>query len=424
MPRKKPRASAGKSYHVRGEGSSSSSLVNAAPGRQENPNATSSLYAHRSVPHGSASAACSQSANTGYDAYEVMDPRIWSQLPEDMMVCVLAFLPVNCLLRFRAVCKKWDAMMFSRRFLYTRSQVHIQEPYFEFINLIYCRMTQQLSSYNPVSNTWHKMSMDFLPPHSGISVASSGGLLCFSAPREFGAGLSLVVCNPVTKSWRALPPRPLYERPMLVSIVAENRPPRYTVITAGMLSTEIFDSTTLSWRTAGSLPQETTLYPHFAYSAGSLFCLTQDSWSIPVLEFDLQQEVWSAVQTGRLPGQWQSRTLVGCKGSLFIVAKSARKTGISVCVWKLDQATRKWKEIATMPPSMSDRFFKRRCHNICCTGHGNLIFLTRDNCDQGALYNIERDSWVSVYKCHNLAPKDPRGFEPVLDVLEPSFATA
>ncbi|BBN03727.1 hypothetical protein MPTK1_2g25890 [Marchantia polymorpha subsp. ruderalis] len=408
MPRKKPRVFLRMTVHDQRLESSLRSWANAAARR-----GLRIPDAHSRLLH-----------ELARDAHEMMDPRIWSQLPENLLVCVLVILPAKSLFRFRAVCKGWDALIFSNRFQTTRSQVHIREPYFEFINLIYCRSPQQLSSYNPVANKFRRMSLRFLPPCPNSPIASSGGLLCCSVPREFGSGFWMIVCNPMTESWRALPARPMNERPLLVSIVAESRPPRYSVIMAGHYSTEIFDSTTLSWRSAGRLPRDTKLHPQIAHCAGSLFCLTRDAWPMAILQFDLYSGVWRAVETGRLPGQWQCRTLVACKGSLFIVAKSSKNNRMTVCIWTLDQATRKWKEIAAMPPSMSERFFKKRSHFISSTGHGNLIFLTRDNCEKGALYNIDRDAWKSVHRCQDLTFPHLSEFQPMLDVFEPSFATA
>lgn len=344
----------------------------------------------------------------------VMNERLWSQLPEDLVDRILAWLPVASFLRLRTVCKKWSTIMYSPSFLEVCSQVPTQGPY--FMKISNCEYSRLLSSYNPVLCKWHDIPISFLPPHAGFPVASAGGLLCLI--NKFHGYVddfcSLFVCNPLTKSWRELPPMPCKQRPILVSMVAERRPFSYKVIVAGLLTTEVFDSTTCSWRRVGSLPRGEEVSGNIAFSNGNLYCLTPRWYNCALLAYNLQQEVWVKVKTGRLPGYCQFRNLVGCKGCIVIVGKSVRHHVLSVCIWLLDQKTMKWKEVGRMPQRMSDHFLCRPSESFYCTAHGDLIFLTRDNCDMGLLFNLSHKTWIWVSDCPNL---EGLAFEPRLDAI-------
>ena len=72
----------------------------------------------------------------------------------------------------------------------------------------------------------------------------------------------------------------------------------------------------------------------------------------------------------------------------------------------------KWREVGRMPQRMSDHFLGRPSESFYCTGHGHLIFLTRDNCDMGLLFDLKQKAWQWVTGCPNL---DGLAFEPRLD---------
>ncbi|KAJ8631078.1 hypothetical protein MRB53_024401 [Persea americana] len=46
-----------------------------------------------------------------------MNPRIWGQLPEDLLERILALLPLKTLLNLRPTCKHFNSLLFSPSFL-------------------------------------------------------------------------------------------------------------------------------------------------------------------------------------------------------------------------------------------------------------------------------------------------------------------
>lgn len=383
---------------------------------QSNSSNKATMYGHEdSSIHGCAWNYGQNSYSHELDEFNpLMDEHLWSQLPEDLVDRILAWLPVASFLRLRRVCRKWSTIMHLPSFLEVCASVPTTNPY--FIKISNCEYSRLLSSYNPMLNKWHNIPIGFLPSHVGFPVASAGGLLCFI--NKFHGYVddfcSLYMCNPLSKNWKELPAMPCKQRPILVSMVAERLPFKYQIIVAGLLTTEVYDSISGSWRRVGCLPRGEEVSRNIAFCNGNLYCLTPRWYNCTLLAYNLQQEVWAKVKTGRLPGYCQFRNLVGCKGSIVIVGKSVRHQVLCVCIWLLEQKTMKWREVGRMPQQMSDHFLGRPSESFYCTAHGDLIFLTRDNCEMGLLFDILQKSWRWVSGCPNL---EGFAFEPRLDAI-------
>lgn len=343
-----------------------------------------------------------------------MDQGLWSNLPEDVMDRILAWLPVASFFRFRTVCKRWSYIMFSSSFLSVCSHVPAQSPY--FLKIANFENSMILSSFDPSVNKWHNIPIDFLPYHAGYPVAAARGLLCFinKIRGYMDDYTSLFICNPLTKHWRELPPMLSKQRPILVSMVVDKTTKAYKVIVAGQVSTEVFDSSSSTWKKSGSLPRGEEISRNIAYCNGQVYCLAPRWYNCILLSYNVEQEVWARVKTGRLPGYCQFRHLVECKGHLVIVGKSVRHQILTICIWLLEQRTMKWREVGRMPQWMSDLFLRRPSESFYCSGHGDLIFLTRDNYEQGLLCDLTQKSWRWVPSCPNF---DALAFEPRLDAV-------
>jgi hypothetical protein len=232
-------------------------------------------------------------------------------LQEELVDRVLARLPVDSFFRLRAVCKRWNSIMFSPGFLADCSQVSslvssfsllptsARRPtfyyssthfFFPFLHLFwhpftdlefqFCllhwkpckvqvsstlghyfikadrRADRMLLGYSTTLAKWHRIPFDFLPMQIQPA-ASAGGLVCLVADyRPF----AFFVCNPITKVARQLPPRICKRRPRIVCMVVDRLSKAYKIIAAGgyrsdddCWTTEVFDSVTGCWRVSGSL---------------------------------------------------------------------------------------------------------------------------------------------------------------------------
>lgn len=292
-------------------------------------------------------------------------------------------------------------------------QVASYEPY--FVKISNCEHSRSLLSFDPSMHKWHNVPISYLPSEIGFPVSSGGGLICFSnklqAHMRDECGV-LFVSNPLNKTWKELPRFLSKQRPVLVSMVMWRRPSHYKVIVAGVMSTEIYDSVAGEWLNTGCLPCGEEVSRNVAYCNGSLYCLTPLWYNCVLLAFSIQDEVWTKVKTGRLPGYCQFRNLVTCKGHIVIVGKSLRHQVLSVCVWLLEWKTMKWRETGRMPQRMSDHFLGRPSESFYCCSHGDLIFLTWDKCDMGLLFDLGQNMWRWVVGFSNL---DGFSFESRLD---------
>jgi hypothetical protein len=151
-----------------------------------------------------------------------MDSGIWSELPHDLIVKILAWLPTPYVVRMRTVCKAWNALAFSADDM---RRVPTPEPW-----LLVCNYSSSstfshtVSALDPVAQKWYTdipltlrdsssvrgagasaaASSSSNNTHSteDVQVCTSAGglLLCRSLEHV------LYTCNPLTKSWRQLPP--------------------------------------------------------------------------------------------------------------------------------------------------------------------------------------------------------------------------
>lgn len=164
-----------------------------------------------------------------------MDPEIWSRLPEEQLLDVLARLPTNYIPRLREVCKKWKYLLVAKRFTDRITSVPTSQTPF----LLVCiKDYQAIAAYNPARKAWREIVLWKQSPAFQIHClrATGGGLLCFKGNRgerrsDDVREIRLLVCNPFTKRWRILPALPpgIRTSGCVNVIVLENEPNQFKV---------------------------------------------------------------------------------------------------------------------------------------------------------------------------------------------------
>ncbi|XP_010544781.1 PREDICTED: F-box/kelch-repeat protein At3g61590 isoform X2 [Tarenaya hassleriana] len=124
-------------------------------------------------------------------------------LPDDLLERIFSYLPIASIFRAGSVCKRWNGIVTSRRFLWSFSNVVSQIPwYFMFMS------SDEPSgyAYDPVLKKWYGIDLPCIE-RSNWFVASSSGLVCFM---DNDCRNKIYVCNPITKQWRRIldPPCP------------------------------------------------------------------------------------------------------------------------------------------------------------------------------------------------------------------------
>ena len=159
-----------------------------------------------------------------------LKPSLWSNLPDHLIERVLTRLPVAIFFKFRCVCKSWHNLLYSPVFLQAYAEAPTQSPWFlMFTDDDY----RDGSTFDPILNKWHHIPFPSLPQNETFfPAAAAGGLVCFGCYAD--GWKTFVVCNPLTKAWRELPPmlNPPF-RLYTVGMVVDRDTKSYKVLVAG-----------------------------------------------------------------------------------------------------------------------------------------------------------------------------------------------
>ncbi|BBN19167.1 hypothetical protein MPTK1_8g08410 [Marchantia polymorpha subsp. ruderalis] len=298
------------------------------------------------------------------EGQEPLVTEIWCHLPETLIEAILPHLPLHALLRFRAVCRKWQSMLYSPIFLSSWHQGrrfhHSESPW-----LIFRGSARECVAFNPSMDRWINIPLHFLPSPRVRVVATAGGLLCVRRRDD-----SLMVCNPFTKTYVHLTPKPWKCKYPIVGMVADKNPGEqdsYRVVVAGShgsgvqatdLKTEVYDSNTKSWSQLRSRPLRHHFQTNAVYCNGFLYSA---GFSV-IMIYDVAKETWSEM---RGPPVTQCSNLImpqicECRGRLLMVeVVSERFVMRTVSIWEKDQRgvvgaeeSDEWVKLDTMPDNL------------------------------------------------------------------------
>eukprot|EP00252_Welwitschia_mirabilis_P009912 TRINITY_DN2284_c0_g1_i1.p1 TRINITY_DN2284_c0_g1~~TRINITY_DN2284_c0_g1_i1.p1 ORF type:complete len:422 (+),score=30.24 TRINITY_DN2284_c0_g1_i1:440-1705(+) len=183
-----------------------------------------------------------------------------SILPDDLLERIFSYLPIASVFRARTVCKRWHSITDSRKFMWQRSQVPSQKPwYFMFTN----SDDPSGLAYDPALRKWYSFSLPCINTSSWF-VASSSGLVCFMDNTNRNR---IFVCNPVTKCQKSLPDAPELRTAeySALAITVDKNTNRYLVTVAKSkqipdeyfqynLSIEVYDSAKRQWMSSPGMP--------------------------------------------------------------------------------------------------------------------------------------------------------------------------
>lgn len=345
-----------------------------------------------------------------------MDPQLWSFFPEDLVDRVLAWLPLSSIFRLRAVCRTWNIITHTRGFV----ELYALTPSSKdaWILIFADRGYRVVSAYIPTQNKWHNIPLSFLPfDISDVTVA--GGLLVFRL-HEANGGSSVCVCNPVTSSWRKLPPMLGGWRDGLLGLVIDKQTCAYKIIVrsnlasvnsnGAVLRTEVYDSTTNLWICTNGL--EDGITTGYAYCKGVLYFMTWETRSgvYGVYAYNLEQGTWSKVHVP-IPDFMTCPHVVECQERLLMVGGFGRRPHFvteGICVWELQPPTRDWVVVQNMPEGLfRDLLNNSSLLSFNCVGHGDRIFLSNRKTPRLiVIFDCADNSWQWVNSCvsHDLHP--------------------
>ncbi|KAH6822118.1 Galactose oxidase/kelch repeat superfamily protein [Perilla frutescens var. hirtella] len=346
-----------------------------------------------------------------------MDPRIWSRLPDHLLEHVLSFLPLKTFLTLRSTCKHFNSLLFSPYFI-SRHSPSPSPPFSSFVLLSHPQFHHRCPLFNTAVNSWCNMLLPFppmlsCPSPSSQLVASSAGLLCFSAPRSS----CFIICNLLSSSLRRVkfPTCPFNYELISLVVSATNGYKLFMLSSTGSSNHAlVYDSTADSWQQFGVLNpilnenyhQKGVLYD------GGLFFTTPEPFHI--VSFRLETGKWETPPVG-LPDGLTFVRLAGDEDRNLYLVGGVGFSGISrsIKVWELGKDGENWIEVETMPEMVCRKFLSVCYHNyehVYCFWHQGLICVCCYTWPEILYYKVSRRTWHWLPKCPSLPEKWSCGF--------------
>ncbi|PIA61324.1 hypothetical protein AQUCO_00300694v1 [Aquilegia coerulea] len=230
--------------------------------------------------------------------------------PDEVILQILARLPIKPLFRFKCVCKLWYKFPSNKYFIQLYNQVSLSNPMVlvEIMKSFYVQ-----SGYICVDRLRgvSEFSLEFLKDRVKVRASCNGLLCCASVPNK---GV-YYVCNPMTRDYIMLPRT--RERPMtrfhpddeatLVGLAFHTSTCKFNVVLAGFYRPFgrrpldsficlVFDSEINAWRR--SISSRTEEFTHMnknqvVYSNGSIHWLTYSC--LYILALDLANDMWRKI---------------------------------------------------------------------------------------------------------------------------------
>ncbi|KAI3526522.1 hypothetical protein L1887_05779 [Cichorium endivia] len=321
-------------------------------------------------------------------------------LSSDLTELILSHLPIRSIVRCSAVCKLWHSIVTTPSFSATAAAA----PWFFLYgqNNIFVKNNQAFA-FDPDSNEWIKLPATLFPVSISqeSSFIGSGGFFFNTTANNFSFA-------PILKpSWRETTPLQFSRLNPLVGVISSefssnsnlnNRFERNLnlpniIVVGGVrfigglvdiednLAVEIYNPTSDSWDLCPPLPADfrsgnssQSLSSAFFKSKFYVFGI----YSCFISSFDLYNRVWSEVQTLRPPGVIIS-FLISCRNQLMLAGLCNNPHGPSFNLWRIDELTMEFSEVAIMPPDLLNCLFDSdeddRFASLKCVGFGKYIFV-------------------------------------------------
>ncbi|KAG8370565.1 hypothetical protein BUALT_Bualt14G0130300 [Buddleja alternifolia] len=241
--------------------------------------------------------------------------------PDEVILQILARLPIKPLFRSKCVCKSWYQLISDKYFTNLYNEISFKNPM--VLVEISDSCSESRSSLILIDNCRgvSEFSLDFIKDRVKIR-ASCNGLLCCSSIPDKGV---YYVCNPMTKECRLLPK--IRERPVtrfrpdgeatLVGLACNVLTNKYNVVLAGYHRSfghrperkfvcMVFDSEVNTWKKFVTLQDDQFTHMNrnqVVFANGCLHWLTASCSCVLVL--DLGSEMWRKIN---LPNEVTSRS--------------------------------------------------------------------------------------------------------------------
>lgn len=365
-------------------------------------------------------------------------------LNQDLLETVLSRLPASTFFRLTSVCKRWKSVSSSASFKLACSDIPARDPWFLMVSSV--AQPDKSVVFDSVERNWKQLNRPPLlrrKPDS-IPVASSGGLVCYRGALDG----EFTVCNPLTGSVRDIPRLSLpCETWALHAIVMRSTPKPdrsfELIVVHGefpRLFFKVFDSRLNAWgadvalsRISGSSDSDydtdflemnnESESVYFLSTAGNVVATDMlrspsKQYSSLLITRDGADMVYFLSSSGTVVGCDMARRsffeyprllpfcseysidVMECRGELAVAVLSEFLETASLRIWKFDDESRSWVQIAAMPPSMSHEFYGKKM-DINCVGSNDRVVICLNSGDvfRYILYDLAANEWVELPQC-------------------------
>ena len=207
-----------------------------------------------------------------------LDPEIWSNLQPELVARILALLPLTALIHTTLVSQRWDRGIYSGRVLSATTGGAIHDPARRRRSWLFLFENEgrapKLHAFDPSRNEWQTLTVTLghlQPRTGGLSLCGAAcGLMVYAIRAPKSRFVRFGVFNPVTRSWKKLPPLLTRRQQPVVAMFMETSGNSsgstfgaragghsYKLVVAGGMeygqqvpTTEVYDSRAECWRTA------------------------------------------------------------------------------------------------------------------------------------------------------------------------------
>lgn len=304
---------------------------------------------------------------------------MWNNLPSDLLANIFSFLCPDSLAHAMAVCKEWHRCAkctTSRR----------RHPAWL---LALPSRSRSLSCYvhNPTQQTWHSLSLSFVPTPSR-AIATINGLILFKSTATIA--LQLSICNPFTRQFNYLPVLCVARTNPAVGVI-EVGTNHFMIYVAGGMSdaskaggamyeptVEMYDSQCNTWTIVGTMPVEfavrlTVWSPNESvYSNGVLYWMTS-ARAYSIMGFEVKTNKWKQLSVP-MGDTLEFASLILSNGRLALVGG-----GGDAWIWELGVED-DWCLVEKMGMELKMRFLRGKGSWGCtkCVGIEGELCLYRE----------------------------------------------
>lgn len=337
-------------------------------------------------------------------------------LPDDLLERILAYLPVASIFRVGCVCKRWNEIVSSRRFLWNFGHILSQKPWY----FMFTSSDEPIGyAYDPVLKKWYGIDIPCINT-SHMFIASSCGLVCFM---DNDSRSELFVCNPITRCCKKLeePPGLKFSdySAMAISVNRITRSYNVSIVKSKQvpgnffqweISIHIYDSVTMTWIThltevltgwrggEESVICDGTLYS-LIYSTGG--GLPDNRHGIITYNLSSRSSNGPLIKSFfHVPCSLTCGRLMNLKGKLVMVGGIGKQDRTDIIkgigIWVL--SGKEWEEIARMPHKFFQGFGEFD-DVFASSGTDDLVYIQSYGAPALLVFDLNQKHWRWSQKC-------------------------